>query len=111
MIASYTAGLAKCRRPAVTKTAPRRRGIRMSMQSPVARYEQPRVPIGRRAGEVLRAAALGVEVGELSRDSREPLAVVVDHPRLERDAFGGLLDAEHARLLREVGERGGADQP
>src|SRR3954468_9391351 len=100
MIASYIVGFAKCRRPAVTKTAPRRRGIRMSMQSPVARDEQPRVAIGRRAGEVLGAAALGVEVGELSGDAREPVAVVVDHPRLERDAFGGRFEAEHARLLR-----------
>src|SRR3954452_1687835 len=104
MIASYTRGRTKCRTPAVTKARPRRRGTRSA-------YEQARVAIGTRTGEVLRAAALRIEVGELAADAGETLAVVVDHPRLERDAVARLPQAEHAGLLREVGEGRRAEEP
>jgi uncharacterized protein YndB with AHSA1/START domain len=58
-----------------------------------------------------RPAALGVEEGELARDAGQPGAVLVDHPRLERDAAGRPHEAEEARLLRIVGQRRGLDQP
>ena len=71
----------------------------------MAGYEKSRVAILMGAREVLGAAALGVEVGELARDAGEAAAVVVDHPGLQRDAAAGVsLQAEHARLLGEVGE-------
>ena len=50
------------------------------------RHEQARVAVRAAAREALRAAALGVEEGELARDAREPAAVVVEHPRLEHVA-------------------------
>ena len=63
-------------------------------------------------GEALRPASLGVEERELARDPGEPGAVVVDHPRLERDAPAGRPDEpEEARLLGEVGQRGRLDEP
>src|SRR4051794_28168502 len=77
----------------------------------VARKEEARVAILRLSGEVLRAPALRVEVGELARDAGQALAVVVDRPGLEGDALGRLAQAEHARLLGEVREAARADQP
>src|SRR3954451_17272299 len=97
MIASYTRGRTKCRTPAVTKVRPSRRDIRSA-------YEQAGVAIGARPRKMLRAPALRVEVGELAADAGQALAVVVDHPRLERDAGARPPQPEHPRLLREVGE-------
>src|SRR4051812_41415253 len=74
-------------------------------------HVEPRVAVLAGAREALRAAALGVEVGQLARDAGEAVAVVVDHPGLERDAGAGGAQAEHARLLGIVGERGRADEP
>src|SRR4051794_27085363 len=111
MIASYIRGRRKCRTPAATNVTPRRaRGIRVMLRGSAC-DEQPRVAVRARAGEVLRAAALRVQIGELARDAGEALAVVVDHPRLKRDPGARLAQPEHARLLGKVGERGGAEKP
>src|SRR4051794_36762385 len=112
MIASYMRGRRECSAPAARKVTPRRRDIRQEYAPlGVARNEETNVAVFVSAREVLRAPALRVEVGELARDAREALAVVVDHPGLQGDPVPGLPEAEHAGLLCEVGEGGGADQP
>ena len=85
----------------------RRRGL--VLQLAVALAVQPVV---RPAGVATGPPALRVEERELAGDAGEPGAVVVDHPGLERDASGGRSDEpEGARLLGEVGERRGLDEP
>ena len=111
MIASYGRGLRKCSRPAPRKKAPstvrERLGI-PDLYPAQGTYKRALRSAGR-PGVALRAPALRVEVGELARRAGEAAAVVVDHPRVEHDAAAGALaQAEHARLLREVGQRGGA---
>src|SRR5437660_11313957 len=63
------------------------------------------------AKEPLRAAPLGVYVGELAGDLAE-LPNVVEEPRTQRDAAALRGDdLKRSRLLRVVDQRGRADQP
>ena len=67
----------------------------------------------RRAGEALRPAALGVEVGQLAggrRPAPRPSWSTIHVSSASRPPAVS-HEPEGARLLREVGERGGADQP
>src|SRR5829696_5787263 len=117
MIDSYGRGLRKCSRPAPRKKAPSTIRERLGILRPYpvlspGWHVQARVAVDRAPRVPLRASALRVEVGELARRTGQPAPVLVDHPRVEHDAAAGALaQAEHARLLREVGQRTGGDEP
>src|SRR5437899_13048246 len=94
----------------------RREAADSSVKSAAARSSRP-APIQRdvaveaRAQEPLRAAPLGVYVGELAGDLAE-LPNVVEEPRTQRDAAALRGDdLKRSCLLRVVDQRGSADQP